>query len=207
MSGIICPRCGKSSGEAEFIDSFCVDCYPFKVRLPERMSVEQCTRCKRVHVRGEWAQYNPRKISDYVISKCKGDFDSAGYDPETQKAAFIMSGSGARVERTIPLEVVKTICQQCSRMSGGYFEAIIQLRGDPIRVLGHTEMLLKRLAKMNTFITKEEEKDGGIDLYVGNSKAVVELMGELGLKTLITKKLVGRDQGKRLYRTTFLIRL
>ncbi len=118
----------------------------------------------------------------------------------------MMRGSGARIERGIPLDIKKTICQQCSRISGGYYEAIIQLRGDPVRVLGYADMLLKKLQK-RTFITKEEEKDGGLDLFVGNSKVVVELMGELGVKTLITKKLVGRDQGRRLYRTTFLIRL
>jgi nonsense-mediated mRNA decay protein 3 len=207
MSALVCPKCGRTENEVEFIDAFCKDDYPVRIKAPDRFELEQCTRCQRVHIKGEWAQYNPRKLSDYIIGRCKGDFDSAGYDPERQVAVFVMRGNNAKVERQIPLDLKKTICQQCSRMSGGYFEAIIQLRGDPIRVLGHADMLLKRLSKKKTFITKEEEKDGGLDLYVGNSKVVVELMGELGLKTLMTKKLVGRDQGKRLYRTTFLVRL
>jgi nonsense-mediated mRNA decay protein 3 len=207
MSDLVCPKCGKKSSEAEFIESFCSGCYPVKIKTPDRFELEQCTRCSKVHLRGDWAPYNARKLSDYIIGKCKGDFSSAGYDADRQVAVFIMMGNNAKIERLIPLDLKKTICLQCSRMSGGYFEAIIQLRGDPIKVLGHSGMLLKRLSKKKTFIAKEEEKDGGLDLYVGNSKVVVELMGELGLKTLITKKLVGRDQGKRLYRTTFLIRL
>jgi nonsense-mediated mRNA decay protein 3 len=206
MSDLVCPRCGRRSGQVEFIESFCVDCYPVNIKMPERLELEQCTRCQRVHLRGEWTPYSERKLSDYVISRCKGDFDSAGYDAQRQVAVFIMKGNGAKIERSIALDMKKTICQQCSRISGGYYEAIIQLRGDPLRVLGYSEMLLKKLQK-RTFITKEEEKDGGLDLFVGNSKVVVALMGELGIKTLITKKLVGRDQGRRLYRTTFLIRL
>ncbi|MCI0503449.1 60S ribosomal export protein NMD3 [Candidatus Micrarchaeota archaeon] len=206
MSALVCPKCGRTEEEVEFIDAFCKDDYPVRLKLPDRMELEQCTRCARVRLQGEWMQFSDKKIAKYIISKCKGDYDSAGYDMERQAAVFVMSGSGAKVERIIPLDLKKTICQQCSRMSGGYYQAIIQLRGDPLRVLGKGTMLIKRLEN-RTFISKSEEKDGGLDIYVGNSKAVVEVVTTLGLKTFITKKLVGRDQGKRLYRTTFLIRL
>lgn len=206
MSGLICPKCGRTDDEVEFIDAFCRDDYPVRLKLPERIELMQCTRCARVHLQGEWVQFNAKKIGEYIISKCKGDFESAGYDMDRQAATFIMSGTGAKIERSIPLDLVKTICQQCSRMSGGYYQAIIQLRGDPLRVLGKGEMLIKRLEK-RTFISKTEEKDGGLDIYAGDSKAVLGIVTALGLKALITKKLVGRDEGKRLYRTTFLIRL
>lgn len=203
---LICPKCGRSSDEIAFIEAFCVDDYPIKLRLPEKVELERCTRCERIRLKGEWTRFSERKISDLVLGRCRGDFDDASYDMEQQKASFRISQTSAVVERSIPLEFRKTICEDCSRMSGGYYEGIIQLRGDRMKMAKYASMFIDKLGK-STFIAKTEEKEEGIDLYVGSSKAVVAMMSELKLKTLITKKLVGREQGKRLYRTTFLIRL
>jgi len=203
---LICPKCGRSDDKVAFIDAFCTDCYPVSIKMPDDVELEQCGRCTRMRLRGEWTAHNERKIKDLVISRCRGDFESAEYDLTSGVVVFTMKRSGAKVERSIPLEMKKTICPQCSRISGGYYEAIIQLRGNRGRMETYAAMLISRLEK-KTFISKTDEKDEGIDLYIGNSKAVVALMGGLGVKALITKKLVGRDQGKRLYRTTFMVRL
>ncbi|MDD5172487.1 MAG: NMD3-related protein [Candidatus ainarchaeum sp.] len=205
MSALICPKCGKTSDTVAFIEAFCVECYPVSIKVPDKVEFEQCTRCGRARLKGDWTPYTDKKIGDLVLAKCRGDFESAGYDVERQTAVFTMK-HGVKVERLIPLEMKKTICPQCSRISGGYFEAIIQLRGNRAKMEKYALMLISRLEK-KTFIAKTEEKDEGLDLYVGNSKAVVALMGNLGVRALITKKLVGRDQGKRLYRTTFMVRL
>ena len=205
MSDLICPRCGRSSKDVEFIEAFCRDCAPVRLECPPKVELETCTRCGRVKLRGEWTAHSAKKIAELVLGKCKGGFERAEYFPEAGIAKFDME-SGARLERSIILEMKKTICQQCSRISGGYFEGIIQLRGDKERAEKYAGSLISRLEK-KTFIAKTDEKDEGIDIYVGSSKAVVALMAELGVRALITKKLVGRDQGKRLYRTTFLIRL
>jgi nonsense-mediated mRNA decay protein 3 len=204
MTGLICPKCGRSDEKIKFIDAFCTDCYPIKIELPGKMGFERCGRCSRMKFRGEWMAYNERKLKEYILGKCKGDFESADYDIESQMAFFMIRGS--KIERFLPVDFIKTICQQCSRISGGYYEGIIQLRGNRAKMEKYADMLMGKLERI-TFITKTEEKEEGLDLYVGRSKPVVKLMSDLGLKTLMTKKLVGRDQGKRLYRTTFLIRL
>ncbi len=206
MTVLVCPKCGRTSDKVEFIDAFCIYDYPISIKTPDRVELEQCTRCGRIKIRGEWTPFTEKKVADMVLGRCKGDFEDSSYDMAYQTASFLLRKGAGRVERKIPLDIRRTICPQCSRISGGYFEAIIQLRGDRAKGEKLAETLLKRLEK-KTFVTKTEEKDEGLDLYIGNSKAVVALMGELGLKVLITKKLVGRDEGKRLYRTTFLIRL
>ena len=66
-------------------------------------------------------------------------------------------------------------------------------------------MLVRMLTK-NTFITKSEEKHGGVDLFVGKTKSVLAVMSELRLRTKITRKLMGIREGRRYYRTTFSIR-
>jgi NMD protein affecting ribosome stability and mRNA decay len=159
-----------------------------------------------MRLRGAWTQPSKKGISDLVFGRCKGEFDDAEYDAGTGTAEFVMRGTGAKVSRHIDLERMKTICQQCSMISGGYFQAIIQLRGDPAKVREHALVLVKKLAK-KTFISKEEDTEGGLDIFVGDSKAVLAVVTDMGLRSFITKKLVGADQGKRLFRTTFLIRL
>ena len=206
MSVLICPKCGKRSDEIAFIDAFCNACYPINIKAPDSIELEQCTRCDKIRLRGEWTPYGERKITELLESRCRGDFDSVTYDFVYQTASFGIKSGTEHIEKKIPLNLKKTICQQCSRISGGYFEGIIQLRGDRNKMGKYAEMFTKKLAK-KTFIAKTEEKEEGLDLYIGNSKTIVALMGEMGLKVLITKKLVGRDQGKRLYRTTFLVRL
>jgi nonsense-mediated mRNA decay protein 3 len=205
---IICPKCGRDSDSIPFIDAFCVDDFPIKVQCPAKLEIMSCKACGDMHLKGEWMPSNPRKIAAYIESKCKGDFAEAKYDIIRQMVTFtIVKGDNKmQVERTVLIDKKITTCPKCSRISGGYFEAIIQLRGDPKKVEKTAASIIKKIGKA-TFITKTEELDEGTDIYAGSSKAVIMLMGELGLRTLMTKKLVGRDQGKQLYRTTFLIRL
>lgn len=205
---IICPKCGRDSDSVPFIDAFCVDDYPVKVECPRKLEVLTCKSCGMMFLKGEWMPSNPNKIAAYLVSKCKGDFADATYDIDRQIMTFLIvkGESKIKIERPVILEKTTTTCPRCSRISGGYFEAIIQLRGDPKKVERTAASIMKKLPG-KTFISKTEEKDGGIDIYAGSSKAVIQLMGEMGIRTLISKKLVGRDEGKQLYRTTFLMRL
>jgi nonsense-mediated mRNA decay protein 3 len=208
MSEHICPKCGKSSHETDFIDAFCVDCYPAKIKCPTKLRATQCRSCDKLRIGTDWVQFSTKKLSEFVISKCKGEFTSGEYDMDSQIATFTIEkqGSKARVSKRIILVVEPSLCMNCSRASGGYFQGIIQLRGPTAKVEKYSEMLYKRLQN-KTFIAKEEEKHGGLDIYVGNSKAVVALIAELKVDATITTKLAGVEQGKRYYRTTFLIRL
>lgn len=205
MSNLICPKCGKTSDKAEFIESFCISCYPDKIKVPGKMEYEICTRCERIRMGGVWVAFKQEKLNNEILSKCKGNFESAQYDFKLQLAKFTLAG-GKVIEREILSDLKKTICRECSHMSGGYYEGIIQLRGRQKKAEEYAEIIMAKL-EGKTFIAKAEEKDGGLDIYVGSSKVVLRIVVDLGLDTLITKKLIGRDQGKRLYRTTFRVRL
>lgn len=208
MSEHICPKCGKKSSEADFIDAFCVDCYPANIKCPTKLRATQCRTCEKLRIGTDWVAYSPKKLSEFVIGKCRGEFTSGEYDLESGIATFTIEkqGSAAKVTRRIILVIEPTLCRNCSRVSGGYFQGIIQLRGPKNKVEKYAQMIYKKLEK-KTFFAKEEEKHGGLDIYVGNSKAVVALISELKVDATITTKLAGVEQGKRFYRTTFLIRL
>ncbi len=204
MDDIICPKCGRSSHGLEFIDSFCINCYQAKVKTLDKLDVVQCKKCQRMMLQGQWKPFSIREIAELIESKCRGDFKKVIYDPESQEAEFLMT-SGAFIKKKIPLTIMQNMCPDCNKISGDYFEAIIQLRGDRAKVERHAVSLIEKLEK-KTFVNKTEDSKNGVDIYVGNSKAVVSLINEIRYRCLITQKLVGADQGKRLYRTTFLIR-
>jgi nonsense-mediated mRNA decay protein 3 len=204
---IICPKCGRSNEAVKFIEAFCIDCYPYKFKLPEDLELQVCKRCERMLFKGEWMPYNSKKIEEYVVSKCKGDFSSAKYDIDNGVVIFTIKKGDAQIdiERFVELKKMVTICPRCSRISGGYYEAIIQLRGNDAKIAKYNRILTEMLKK-STFISKSEEKDEGTDIYVGSSKAVVGVITELGLRTKITRKLAGLKDGKRFHRVTFLLR-
>ncbi|MFH1221477.1 MAG: NMD3-related protein [Candidatus Micrarchaeota archaeon] len=204
---IICPKCGRSNVAAQFIDAFCVDCYPFKVKLPDVIEIQLCKRCGRMRFKGDWQEYDSEAIEHFVQSKCRGDYDSVHYELERGILTFVIKRGDHVVEISKPYSVKTTIsiCPDCSRKSGGYFQAIIQLRGNPDKIKKYEKLFTAHLSQ-STFISKTEQKKEGVDLYVGNSKTVVSIMNELGLRTEMSHKLAGELGGKRIYRTTFLVR-
>lgn len=205
----VCIKCGAKRGTKQFKSLFCVDCYPWRIEIPKNVEIEVCKGCGKTRIRGEWKKTTEREIENYLLSKIKGErFERGGIDFESKKAILYFSVDDkemARIEREYPFTIVKTLCLDCSRKSGGYFEAIIQFRGDRNRYLKIKERIERTLRK-KTFITKEENLKEGVDVYVGSSKEVAEVLRELGLKPVLSRKLSGLKEGKRLYRTTFMLR-
>jgi len=205
---LICPKCGKTSDEKEFIEAFCIDCFQFNIKLPKGLKVEQCGRCERLRLHGEWQQFNRRKLSEYIVGKCKGEFVEAAYDPDLGVCTFTFEKGSRRVsvQRSVEPEKITTICPNCSRTSGGYYEALIQLRGEAENVEKIAQRLERQLSK-KTFISKTEEMHGGLNLYLGSSKVTATVLQELGFKPTISRKLFGKKDGKNLYRVTYALRL
>ena len=204
---LICPKCGKNSKEVEFLEAFCVECYPFNLKLPKSVKVEICKRCGRMRIKGEWVAYERKVLEEYVASKARGEFDKVRYDSEKEEMIFTVKKGDTSVDVREPFsyERVVMICPDCSKISGGYYQAIIQLRGDGRKVAKYAK-ILTRMLQRDTFITKSEERHGGTDIFVGNTKSVLAAVAELGLRAKITRKLVGVKEGKKFYRTTFSIR-
>lgn len=208
MSIIICPKCGKDSKEKDFINAFCIDCYQeqINIKIPEEIVLEICKTCEKIRSGREWVvEFD---IQRYIIRKCKGDFFNAIFDEQNSLITFfIKKGEKVlKINKLINLKIIKSQCTDCSRKSGGYYEATIQLRGNKLRIEKYSKIFQRELS-MKTFVNKIEERDSGIDLYIGSTDAVLEILKELRITHIITKKLFGVKQGKKVFRTTFSIRL
>ena len=211
----ICPRCGASSDEKKFIGLFCEDCYSERldVGIERKISYEVCKICGKMRSGKEWVPFTPKILEKQLIHALTGTYDNVRFvipdsGEGTGQVVFLIRAGDEFVEVVKQFELVKrpTICEMDSRASGGYFEAIIQVRClDPEK----TERLAKKLAQeleRKTFIAKAVASAYGIDLYVGSNKAVMELLERLGIKATKTAKLHGVKDGQRIYRNTYCVR-
>ena len=105
---LICPKCGRSSDEVRFMNAFCMDCYPFNIQTPKETVIDRCKRCRLMKLKGEWMQYDERKLGEYLIGRCRGEFAEATYDLARQTAEFtiVHGGDTVKIERRVPLETL-----------------------------------------------------------------------------------------------------
>lgn len=219
----VCPKCGRTEKEFPFIGYFCRDCYledQNLVHLPDKPEVQRCSLCGRIYV-GRWVGFSLNSIHDWLKKKIRVDVKGATLGlsfPELgEKSIRFLYVVKGEVEGT-PVEIkgegklrwVKTLCPRCARESGGYFEAIIQIRGrDCYARAEEVARLISREKGENNFISKAVQRREGIDLYVGSKKVADKVARKLekarGVKPLRSHTLVTEKDGKRLYRLTIAL--
>ncbi|MFQ5406684.1 MAG: NMD3-related protein, partial [Candidatus Micrarchaeia archaeon] len=125
------------------------------------------------------------------------------------KKHFHLKINGKEIEKKtqVVLLLKKSSCSACLRKSSGYFEAIIQLRGNSLKVARARQDLQKAVKRFKSFINKTDEKKEGIDLFIESRQAAHEALGCLKLKYATSRKQSGMREGKKLYRTTYCVRL
>ena len=210
----VCPSCGASEKQKRFAGVFCVDCFARQELFALKdFSLQLCPTCGRVRRQSEWVQPSQGVFHEILMHKIKSARDftlAAGFSVGKKflvvDAEIIFSVDGARVSQKrvfeIPLE--KKLCLECGRLAGQYHEAIIQIRGEPAR----KEKTLARLTKLLAgSIAKVEEKKEGVNLLVLTKQQAFAALSSLGLRYSLAHKLVGVKQGKRVYKTTILIRV
>jgi len=205
---LICPKCGANSDDVQFIGPFCINCYKFKVKLPKSFVIKQCTKCKKVWIDREWKPFSQKEIEKSIASKFKGKFEKVDYylDSGTAVIYFKVGQKIYMVEKKFNPKYENVLCRECSRRSGGYYEAIIQFRGNKENIKKYEKKLIHKLIK-KTFLSKIEERKEGVDLFLGNSRAVFEILGKLKIKYKKSRKLFTQKKGKKMYRLTFAIRV
>lgn len=215
----LCPRCGRREEENEFVEGFCPLCFP-QVRelakVPPKLEVPECPRCGRAFFAGEWQKLDDEALCRLLVHKVRSAYDIAGASARTEgegrsreavlKLELEVEGRRFKHEVRIPFPVTKGLCSDDSRKAAGYYEAIIQLRGEPERVMKTAERFGRRLKSLGSFVTKVERLHGGLDVYVGGKAAAREAVGELGHFDS-SRTLAGMRGGKRVYRVTYIVRV
>ena len=194
--------CGKPDSEVEFFGELCFSCA--KSRLPPlpNVRVTVCQKCAAVIGKSrerkdttfdeEVARLLKLKGKNAVLDLPKGEIEYDTPYGRTRQEVLVLADKG--------------ICTVCGRAGTQYFEAIIQLRGRESQVAKMTHILVHNI-EVNSFVPKIEELKEGNDIYCGSRNESIAALNTHRLGFLRTEKLAGERNGKRLYRTTLLVRL
>ena len=231
-----CVKCGKET--EQIVDGLCTDCFTECRRLmwlPHHVDLKVCANCGSVATGEVWAE---KDLREAIESAAKDSLEwikearlvSTGtslYEQEpytyavTVDAALEINGSPAEDSSSTIVRIKNSVCKRCSRRLGNYYEAILQIRGSKDvpqktmkEALRRVENLVDSQALNNRqiFITKAEEVQGGIDVYLSSistgKAAAKDLADAYCAETKEAAKLIGiTEEGQEMYRVTYLVRL
>ncbi len=185
---MVCPICrGKSE-----VGVFCSNCYlkrNLEVEVPPIIEVPCCKQCGSCLLRGTWLKGLTgeeallRAANDSVKTNMK-KLEKAGIlkmslekkDYEYILIVTITLGD-SEVKKTAVMRLKNSICPDCSRVAGGYYEAVIQLRG----IAGEKEVdnIVKDVEKHKdkfAFVGEIKKVHGGYDIYLGSKKSAEKIV-------------------------------
>ncbi len=227
-----CPKCGRQTDE--FFDSVCKDCFREGITLLEprdlEVSLSVCPLCGcyfkgkeqttieavaedsvRKALRRKFGSDCPVEILDLNTEFKEGERRARvvlAVKAEINGVDIVERGEGAVI-------LNRETCERCSRIAGGYYAGIVQIRADG-RVptdeeLRRAEDIAYASLGESDFVSKEQLLKEGLDIYVSSMefgrRISREIVKKLGGSFSESQKLYGRKDGRDIYRVTFLIRL
>jgi nonsense-mediated mRNA decay protein 3 len=232
---MFCVECGF---EGELYQSLCADCFLKKntfTKIPKNIDVEICSHCgSRKKGKGWIFQGDIDSLEKVISENVKTDPEVTDFDVhldpkyEDENNVNVEVIIHAKVhdlkkeeKHTTKIRFKKTVCDECSKQQGGYWEAKVQFRGtkgklsseDFERAYDIVDLIVAEKEKKDrdAFITKVEEIHSGLDFYLGSKnlgKTIAKkLAAEFGGQVKESAQLMGRKDGKDIYRMTYSVRL
>ncbi len=203
---MFCPKCGKKGY------GLCIDCFLEENPVGLRdIKLSLCT-CGNYLYRGRWSKNITDSIEKVVEknltvpSEIKLEsmrilpkFRSDRIDLEVWISGRYM-GEEFRKRFNSYIKIRRRECPDCSKLSSGYYEAIIQLR------------IKKPLTDLNLdprFVSNIKKVKGGFDIYVTSTRYARQIkkkFDNLGFRVKESQKLIGKKKGKEVYRTSISIK-
>lgn len=222
----LCPQCALDLAElfrsADLAEvTVCSVCGSRQIKgkwqLPDDSSLEELA--SRAAVESIWLH------EEFNEPEIEIDLRQVGATRYLAKVEIKGSFRGRTVEEhcEIPVRIKLVACDRCSRMAGKYFQSTVQVRGNRTRSLtSHEIEQCKSIARSMadagyrngdqlSFIQEMKEVKGGLDIVLGSTqlgrhmaRAIYERFGG---RLLESSKLVGKKDGRDVYRSTLLVRL
>jgi NMD protein affecting ribosome stability and mRNA decay len=207
-----CVECGKS--ENNLIDGMCPSCFVQKTKIlsfPKEISIQVCKDCGARKRKNSWIRNEQNmirssiienvvlkkgKLVDLTFEKVKGDRYKSCYNVN-----FLLEHRGIEFEKKeqVDIRIKYSLCDECSRKRSGYYEAIVQIRGN-IPERWEEEIREARVGEVKT----------GFNLYFLSlsdaREAAKKLIKKYGGEHKESKKLHTVKDGKRIYKFTILLR-
>lgn len=221
-----CPKCGRIKNQIingkslEFVGFFCQDCFLKETKLfspiPET-KFRYCPKCFRSRFLGTFESTTNQKVANWVLAKIKSKYPIKHYSLEYKitKNNLIVTVDFIFMVNSIPVEkseefyfpIDSNACPTCNRVSGGYHEALIQIRSEkPAKIESIAKKLIKFI-EQDSAIGQIIHLKEGMDIEVVDKRTAISATHSLGVSLSTSRTLVGQKAGKRLFRQTILVRV
>ncbi|MDY6769885.1 MAG: NMD3-related protein, partial [Candidatus Nanohaloarchaea archaeon] len=159
-----CPKCGADTA-GYGPRNLCRDCFLDEdqlIAVPDELTAERCSHCGRVRRGMEWVEVDDDRELIAAVLEDEVDTDrvtavSFTGDGNTYHLTLMVEkevdGEVLRQEVETDLVVETVQCPPCAKFEGGYFEYIIQLRGE------HVEEALEAMMDRAADVTDENRED------------------------------------------------
>jgi nonsense-mediated mRNA decay protein 3 len=232
-----CPKCGKPLET----DGFCPSCRAADTPWAEcdtRVAATHCPSCGATKQVNTWtdtdreqAEIAPELARSAVhfhpdVKKRSIAVEVRDISPNRSRAYLTITGTlyGLSMEKTCMVELVwhKEQCDRCNRITGSYYEGIVQVRAEErdlspfelesaAAIATQIEESLIAGGERLSFISDTTVNRDGLDITVGSQHIglmiVQAITAQFGGKYTTHPKLVGEKNGRQLFRITYLVRL
>jgi 60S ribosomal export protein NMD3 len=241
MEGEFCVLCGRTDRPLE--EGVCAECFARThalVGVADHPRVVLCPSCGARLVGSHWERRgaSPMLSSEDLmpwlrprpeVGIRRAAWEETGRNPLVRemraRIGVRFRGSEREVAVEFPVQVEHRTCPDCSRRSGHYYTALLQLRGPEGRSIApriqrEERVRLQRLwqhalpearAEWRRALSWEEERPEGWDVYFVDTVAARGLARwlktRLGGRLSESPTLYGRKDGRDLYRVTFCLRV
>ena len=241
MDGEFCVVCGRSDRPLE--GGLCVDCFARThtlVEVADRPRVTLCPSCGARLVARHWERrgappmLTAEDLAPWLrprpeVGIRRVAWEETGRNPLVREMRGRIDVRFRGTERPIavefPVQLEHRTCEECSRRSGHYYTALVQLRGPEgrsisPRILREDRRRLRALwarhltearAEWRRALSWEEERPEGWDFYFIDTVAargvVRWLKARLRASLSESPSLYGRKDGRDLFRVTFCLRV
>lgn len=215
-----CFVCGKRT--QKLIDGYCECCLrkkPLAV-LPKKISIFVCSRCGLIKIGSVWTTDFKKAIEKNM--KIFGEIKEMELTKENNIITVMcgghIQGIDKKEEHKIELEEKKVLCSLCAKKSSGYYEAILQLRSEG-DIAKNAENRVESLLSFAVEQLERQDRDAfyrikrikeGINLYFSDKRSaekIARLLKGKGARIKKSYKLVGKKQGKNIYRNIIAVRV
>jgi nonsense-mediated mRNA decay protein 3 len=237
IQGSFCPKCGKPSETDGLCNQCKIGSTPW-FTCNNRVQSTNCPSCGAIKVVNTWtdseaerAELGPEVAKSAVhfhkdVKKPSIEVSIRDLTLNRSRATLILRGIlyNKSVEGTCTVEILwhKEQCDRCNRISGSYYEGIVQVRAEGripstfeiqtvASIAQQIEDNLQSGGERLSFISDMTPIHDGIDITIGSqhiglliSQGVV---AQLGGRYTTHPKLVGEKNGRQLFRVTYSVRL
>ena len=217
-----CPECGDEV-KALYGDNrkLCGNCYTDSNKLlniPDKDTLSICKTCERLIQDGKlYEKYTDKEICEKYISDHSKGSEEIEYevtrDGNKLLIDYQVSKNGLEDSGRVEVVLEEDVCRECRGFEGAFTKSKIQLRGDNIeKISSHITDRCQNLEEKNfdDFLVEKKDVEGGYNFLLSTehmSRKIIEsTKKKFDIETSRSYKLIGKKDGKDIYRNTVLIR-